>query len=498
MGKVPGSGRKAGTPNKKIIPLEEIAESLQIHPFKILLHFAAGDWKALGFKAESDIKFTQQGDPFEVRVISAEARLKAAAHAAEYLYSKKKQIEFVPDPTEGQIHTTKKLFSDFCMSAGYPLPYPKQVEMMGFCLDNHEPRLLLGARGYGKTDYVTILGTAYDIYLNPENTNLIITKSKVRNTALINEIANALTKNGVELEKENSSCIRIKGLIGKDESVEVITIKTSMRGRHPKRVIMDDPVTEEDVSEAMRLLVKRKYNEVMKLTSNVAVIGQPAHKYDLYSELSPMVKKMELPFGSIPELDHDLEAQRLAGVDEASIQASYFLKVLSESASPFDKVNYLDKFPTGGTSVAFIDPSDGGNDTAVSIFKQYGQGVAIVGYTWKRAWHLCIPDMAIAFKRFGVAKCCFETNKHGQQPLDVLRTEFKDLGIGVSGRMSNTNKHSRIMAAGTFAHLLHISRESDKNYINHVVKYELGAKIDDAPDSLATGLEWIGLIRGKQ
>ncbi len=240
----------------------------------------------------------------------------------------------------------------------------------------------------------------------------------------------------------------------------------------------------------------KKYSELLKRTDNVLVVGQPAHKHDLYAKLRPLLKKMEIPHGSIPELDHDLEAMKLAGVDEASIQASYHLQVKNEGSTPFDKVQYIEKFPEGGTSVAFVDPSDGGNDTAISIFKQYGQGMAVVGFSWKKAWHHCFGDMEVLFKKYGVAKFCFETNKHGQQPLDILRNEFK--GIGVVGRVSNTNKHSRIMAAGTFAHIIHISRESNKSYIDQVSKYELGSKVDDAPDSLATGLEWIGLVRGKQ
>lgn len=493
-GKTPGSGRAPGTPNKATQNLLKLAEDLNIHPFKILLYFADGDHEALKLP-EYETRVSKTGETYDVLTISPETRVKAAGEAAQYLYPKRKAIEYTEIKTEPEKPCNIE-FSEFCKNAGYPPPFEKQMEMKQFCFDNEEPRLILGARGYGKTDYLTVMGTAYDIYCNPETSNLIITKSSTRNTSIMNEIANALIKNGVELEKENASCIRVKGLVGKDHSAEAITIKTSMRGRHPKRTLMDDPVTEEDVSEATRKLVKRKYNEVMKLCSNVCVIGQPAHKHDLYAELRPMIKVMEVPHGSIPELDHDLEAQRLAGVDEASIQASYFLNVMSESSSPFDKVKYLDKFPTGGTSVAFIDPSDGGNDTAISIFKQYGQGIAVVGYTWKRAWHHCFSEFAQAFAKFGVAKLCFETNKHGQQPLDVLRTTFPN--VGVVGRNSNTNKHSRIMAAGTFAHLIHIAKESSPQYIEYVTKYELGAKCDDAPDSLATGLEWIGLIRGKQ
>ena len=479
--KAAGSGRKAGTPNKVTVVLQQLLDDRGLDPIQGIVD------------ALKELDCVVSYDPAELTAIAL-GKAKIHLELLSYLFPKRKAIETIELKPEPAIAI--KSYVQFCESAGYPTPYPKQIEMMEFGMNSLGARLLLGSRGYGKTDYVVILGLAYQIYLRPEFTALIITKSDERNSAMLNEIAKALVANDMTLEKNNASCIRISGLTGKDNSVSAVTIGTaSLRGRHPNLVVMDDPVTDEDVSEATRKKVQRVYNEVSKLCPDVLVIGQPVHKYDLYETLRPLLKRMEVPHGSIPELDHDLEAQRLAGVDEASIQASYFLKVASEGTTPFDKIQYLDSFPSGGTSVAFIDPSDGGNDTAMSIFKQHMQGIAVVGFTWKKSWHHCLDDMLPLFQKYGVAKLCFETNKHGQQPLDVLRQVFP--GIGVVGRNSTTNKHSRIMAAGTYSHMIFLSKESNKNYVDHVVKYEYGSKIDDAPDSLATGLEWIGLIRGK-
>lgn len=436
-------------------------------------------------------------------------RVKAPMHCppdvgAQIFWLKNRRPEIWRDmkmlqlPEQLNAKKEEKSFSEFCIAAGYPPPFTKQIEMVDFGMGLTEARLMLGSRGYGKTDYVVILGIGYDLYLNPQNSNLIITKSKERNAAILKEIANACKLNGMTFEKENSSSLRVTGLHGKDHSVSAVTIKTvTLRGRHPKRTIMDDPVTEDDVSEATRAHVERVYNEVNKLTGNILIIGQPAHKYDLYAKIRGLVKTMEVPHGTIPELDHDLEAQRLAGVDEASISASYFLKVLSEGTSPFDKVNYMQTFPTGDSSVAFIDPSfKGGDYTAISIIKSHMQGVAAVGFVFKRAWNHCLDEIDPLLKKYNVKKLCFETNSLGTMPLQILRDVFgKD--IGITGRDSNTNKHARIMAAGTYAHLIHLSKESSKTYIDHVVKYEYKAEFDDAPDSLASCLEWIGLIRGK-
>lgn len=395
--------------------------------------------------------------------------------------------------------SVKKSFEDFCETAKYPRPFEKQVEFMNFAINETEVRLILGARGYGKTDYAVIMGLAYEIYMewpNPVTTTLIITKSRERNAAMLTEIQNACESNGVFFDEANASHLKVRGHIGKDHSVSAVTIKTvSLRGRHPKRVIMDDPVTEDDTSEATRTLVEKKYNEVHKLCSNILIIGQPAHKFDLYARLRGILKKLEMPWGTIPELDADLDAQLKAGVSEASISASYHLKILAEGATPFDNIRYLDKFPEGGTSVAFIDPAhEGIDDTAISIMKAYGQGVAVVGFKWRKAWNHCLDDIAPLLKRYGVAKLCFETNALGNQPLDVLRQVF---GSGIVGRKSINNKHSKIMAAGTFAHMIHLCRDSGPGFIDQVIQYEYGVKHDDAPDSMASCLEWIGLIRGK-
>lgn len=395
------------------------------------------------------------------------------------------------------IGSGKRTFVEFCTKAGYPPPFQKQIEMRSFAFEESVPRLCLGSRGYGKTDYMTILGTAYDIYFDPETSNLIITKTKTRGTAIIEEIANALEANGVELEKANGSYIRVAGLLGKDHSAEVLGINSSFRGRHPRRVLMDDPVTEEDVSEAARRLVKRKYNEVLKLTNNVCIIGQPAHAFDLYAELREIVKKMEVPHGTIFELDHDLEALRAAGVDEHSIEMSYHLRIPKDGASIFANLKYIDQFPAG-SSVAFIDPSDGGDLTAVSIVRAHFDGVAVVGKAWKKAWYHCIDDMISAFRTYGVIRVAFETNKHGNQPIDQLSALLGPLGIGVVGVHSDSNKHAAISSAGSYAHMIHLSKQSDKSYTDNVVRYEYGAKIDDPPDSLARCLIWLGLIRGKK
>lgn len=393
----------------------------------------------------------------------------------------------------------KKTFKEFCVIAGYPEPFEKQIEMMNFGINGTDPRMILGARGYGKTDYITILGVAYALYLDRNLTTLIMSKSKERNASMLKEIQTACEKNGITFSKANTNCLRVDGILGKDHSVSAVTIRSvSLRGRHPKLVIMDDPVTEDDTSEATRLVVEKKWYEINKLVKNILIIGQPAHKFDLYAKLRPLLNKMEVKHGEIPQLDHDLDAQRLAGVSEESIQASYFLEIKNQGSTPFDKIKYIDSFPTGESAVAFIDPSyTGGDYTALTIMKAHFDGVAAVGFVWKKAWNHCLEDMAPHLLKYNVKRIAFETNNLGDQPVQMLQSILHGAGVGVVGKVSTLEKHSKIMSAGSFAHLIHLSRESDKIYTDQVAQYEYRSKHDDAPDSLASCLEWIGLIRGK-
>ena len=90
--KTVGSGRKKGTPNKSISPLKERAQALGVDPFEVLLLFAKGDWKALGYDAET---YTVHSKDFsnELLTIQPQVRAKAAAEACQYLFPKLKAIE---------------------------------------------------------------------------------------------------------------------------------------------------------------------------------------------------------------------------------------------------------------------------------------------------------------------------------------------------------------------------------------------------------------------
>jgi len=95
-------GRKKGTPNKSTSYLQERCEALGVDPFEILIRFAAGDWKGLGYESsERCAGVSKDGQPWYEDTISPEVRQKAAKEACEYLYPKRKAMELSADGETG-------------------------------------------------------------------------------------------------------------------------------------------------------------------------------------------------------------------------------------------------------------------------------------------------------------------------------------------------------------------------------------------------------------
>lgn len=91
-------GRAKGTLDKRTQVLAQLAADLNCEPFQILIHFAKGDWQALGYSGP----VFMNGDYEEERIPSM-ARLKAAVEACKYLYSQRKPIDSENDLTSEEL-----------------------------------------------------------------------------------------------------------------------------------------------------------------------------------------------------------------------------------------------------------------------------------------------------------------------------------------------------------------------------------------------------------
>lgn len=390
-------------------------------------------------------------------------------------------------------------FPAFCASVGYPQPYKKQIEMKEFIFSGDFPRMVLGARGYGKTDYGTILGTAEKLEQNHEFEIMIVTKEQERGKEIAEEIGSILVKRGCKLKGRAKTKIRFREKEGKEPNLICLTIRSrGFRGRHPDMVIIEDPVTPEDTSPAERKRVKKVYEEIYKLTKNIVIIGQPVHKADLYQELRDKIPTFLMIWGDIPELDCDLEAQRGAGVSEESIQASYFLRITEADTLPFYRIQTADFFAR--ENVAFIDPAREGKDyTAISVAGRNFDKLVVSGWAFRKAWYDCLDEFAEIFTALKVNRVCIETNGIGE--LAVM--QMRKLGIPTVGRNTTSNKHARIMNIASYVDdiLLYEMKsgngaliQGNQKYIEMVKNYEYNAENDDAPDSLAGVAIFMGLM----
>jgi len=104
-------GRPKGARNKRSLQVEIIAQKFT-DPFKLLMLFAEGDWKALGYDSEVYVKEDAKGSTTIGYTITPEMRLAATKEACQYLYPKRKE-EDEEEPFEVQsIEDKKKLLEE--------------------------------------------------------------------------------------------------------------------------------------------------------------------------------------------------------------------------------------------------------------------------------------------------------------------------------------------------------------------------------------------------
>lgn len=391
-------------------------------------------------------------------------------------------------------------YATFCKAVGYPQPFNKQIEMREFMFSGDKPRMILGARGYGKTDYGTILGSAYELEKNHQYEILLITKEKDRGYEIVEEVRTILTRRGAKLKGKAKTRIRFKDKKGKETNFKSLTIRSKgLRGRHPNLIIFEDPITPDDVSAAERKRVEAVYEEAYKLTPNIVIIGQPVHKKDLYQKLRVLIPTFEMIHGDIPELDDDLEAQRAAGVSEASIQASYFLNIIDSDTLPFNNIEIVNY--GARENVAFIDPAREGKDyTAISVAGRDFDNLVVTGYAFRKSWYDCLEEFKKIFTSQKVNRVMIETNGIGEMAVNQMRM----LGIPAVGRNTTTNKHSRIMNLGAYVESIKLHKVSGMSaellrandiFIDQVKSYEYNVEHDDAPDSMAGVAIFMGLLK---
>lgn len=100
-GGIKTGGRQKGTPNKRTVQAQEIADRIGVDPLEVLMRYAAGDWEGLGYHQPHYVKVTSDGREIFEDVIQPDQRIAAAKEAAKYLYPQRKAVEFKSEDDTG-------------------------------------------------------------------------------------------------------------------------------------------------------------------------------------------------------------------------------------------------------------------------------------------------------------------------------------------------------------------------------------------------------------
>ena len=215
----------------------------------------------------------------------------------------------------------------------------------------------------------------------------------------------------------------------------------------------------------------------------------------MYQALRDIVPTKLMKYGEIPELDPDIDAQRAAGVDEFSIQASYFLNIMDDLKMPFSLVKEVD-FAAKET-ICWIDPSHKGRDyTAIVCGGRNLSDFVLTGFCFEKAWYDCTAELLEINKIMNISHTVIETNGLGDLPVNELRKQ----GMPCVGYNTTMNKYTKILNSAAFSPDLKLSRlnglppelaRAQKIFIEQTKNYEYNYKHDDAPDAVSSLIVYI-------
>ena len=270
----------------------------------------------------------------------------------------------------------------------------------------------------------------------------------------------------------------------------------SLTGKHFDRIFTDDIVNVQDrISKAERDRTKLIYQELRNIVNRGGRIfntGTPWHKEDAFS-LMPNPERFDCYTTGI------ISAEEIAAIRDkmtpSLFAANYELRHIAAEDVIFTE-------PTTGADAALaeqgichIDAAYGGEDyTAFTIARKYGGKV----YVYGRLWHKHIDDIADEIKRLisafnGGITYCEDNGDKG-----YLARDLRKLGLRVSSYHENMNKYIKIATylKAAWADVVFVAGTDDA-YINQICDYTENAEHDDAPDSLAMGIDMVYKPMGK-
>lgn len=374
------------------------------------------------------------------------------------------------------------------------MPYTLYAQQEAW-LDLYNPRhvkrrALLASRDKGKSQIVSILGSAWQIYRN-RSVKIGIMSFKHANAAkLVDRVVEILMSFGIALRHTNDGYYTAEN---KDHtpSLMAMGLNTTVRGMHFDYLVMDDPLT---VNEqfSKKYIDRSRYfmNEGSSIARRIILIGQLLTRNDLYYDAfgntGNAYHLIQSWHGDIPELDKDLEYE-LRAIGKKDVARNYLGYIDDEEEAIFQSIEFDESLPQGDV-YAFIDPSAKGNDyTAVAIGWIYDARLVIYGKIFKKHWGGCLDDIIFLVKN---CRIVYYEDNQGR----ALGRFLHDAGVRSVGVTSTANKIAKIygLRALVLQDRLRISNSMDSEAVMQVKNWTEAAEHDDLPDAIAMLVQKIG------
>ena len=265
----------------------------------------------------------------------------------------------------------------------------------------------------------------------------------------------------------------------------------SITGKHYDYIFTDDIVAQEDrTSPAERERTKLNYQEVLNLVNRgddcfVKNIGTPWHKDDAFTLMPKPIKYDCYSTGLISK--EKLEELKRS-MTPSLFSANYELKHISDEEMLFFNPKFMKEEEFNNLEGGFlhIDASYGGEDFTAFTLCRFRNGKF---YVYGKLVHKHVDNCLIAFKEIAdrYKSGVWYVEDNGDK--GYLAENMNKLGMQTTTYHEKMNKYLKITSylykdwENVYFH-----PETDEEYINQILDYNIYAEHDDAPDSLACSI----------
>lgn len=379
-----------------------------------------------------------------------------------------------------------------------------------------EVKMILGARGYGKTESIILYGCTKMLKENPNLTFVISTRKQNRGKEMVTTLSQIMPKMGFKGRFLFESIVleRSDGTFSKQPTFKIIPVGTTLKGNHCNVMIVDDPLDPADYkSQAWKEKAMKFTQNCQDIADLTVIIGQYVNEDDLYVHYEntlPPENIIRCWHGTIPELDVEWEDKKKQGYTLREWGLNYEGKFYPDDERRL-KVELTDRMPFG--TYCFIDlsfvrksmKSAEGDYTAVA-FAQF-DGVPRQVAHGKTAWQELIVAGYIFPNEEEMRKKIVDLiQKHQCEHViyDATMDRFEDL-VGfltvesyercllpktvLPLKHEKEKKHNKIIKNICWLQntgSLKYWEKSDKFFLDQVEMYTPESEHDDAPDAVAS------------